>query len=420
MNSIETERTSIKVLKFGGTCLYPNRRRRRVVARIMEEVKTGHAVVAVVSAMGRSGDPYATDTLDGLLPADTPRRDRERDALLCCGEDIASSLLAAELTAAGCAAVSIRGGQLGVVTDSRFGDARIRSIDPGPIDRYLRRGYVVVASGFQGVGEDGSLTTLGRGGSDTSAVALAAALNAGRVYFYKDVEGIFNADPKIVPAAAPLPMVPYDEAAHLASAGATVLHPQSADLAKKEAIDIEIRRLTGGDAGTLVTSRERIKRIKPEDRALFAVTCVAGIGQLSVRPRGEMKKADFPRCVFQDLADGGISLDMINILEEGVLFTVPAGDLDRAADTSRRAGCEVRMREGCAKVSLLGGGIHGVPGIMSRIVSALADIDIPIIQSVDTYTVISVLVEERRYGDAARALHRAFDLEAPPATTDKS
>jgi aspartate kinase len=410
MEPVQTRKTSIKVLKFGGTCLYPSDRRKHVVARIMKEVDRGYPVVAVVSAMGRSGDPYATDTLDELLPGATPSRDRERDALLCCGEDIASSLLAAELSAAGCAAVSIRGGQLGVITDNRFGNAEILSVAPGLMLRYLHRGYVVVAAGFQGIREDGSLTTLGRGGSDTSAVALAAALGAGRVYFFKDVEGIFNGDPKIVPSASPLPMIPYEEAAHLAFAGARILHPRSADLARKEKVDIEISSLKGDQPGTLVTSREKIKQLRPSDQGLFAVTCVEGIGHLKIWPGADRRHSDFPMRVFQELAALGISLDMINLLEDCALFTVPSRDLNRAVDTARHTGCEVRIKEDCAKVSLLGGGIHGVPGIMSRIITALAGIQIPIFQSVDTYTVISVLVDGRHGSEAARALHEAFGL----------
>lgn len=409
--TVHSKKRAMKVLKFGGTCLHPLRNRRRVVDRIKEEEREGHAVVAVVSAMGRLGDPYATDTLEELLPDHLPAADRERDALLSCGEGIAASLLAAELTAEGVAAVSLRGYQLGLITDDRHGNAEVLSVDPRTIRRYLDKGYVVVAAGFQGVGKDGSLFTLGRGGSDTAAVALAAALGADAVVFYKDVEGLFNADPSIVPSARPLPMIPYDEAAHLAYAGARILHPRSADLAEQYDLPIEIKSLWNRERGTLVTSRENIKLKEPKGRELFAVTCLEDIGQLTVRPSKTRTCPDFPRLLFKELAAAGISLDMINLLEGAALFTAASQALDKAARLAEWGGCDVAIRKDCAKVSLLGGGIHGVPGIMSLIISALTEIDVPIYQSVDTYTVISVLVDARHAAGAARALHKAFGLD---------
>ena len=165
----------VRLLKFGGTCMHPAQNRKLVIDRIIEERERTRPVVAVVSAMGRTGDPYATDTLDALLPPDTPELDRERDALLTCGEGIAASLLAAELNAAGVRALSLRGIQLGLFTDGCFGEARVVAAAPAAIRRFIDRGAVVVAAGFQGVCADGSVTTLGRGGSDTAAVALAAA-----------------------------------------------------------------------------------------------------------------------------------------------------------------------------------------------------------------------------------------------------
>ncbi len=400
-------------MKFGGTCLHPAENRRRVVARILEEEKRCRGIVAVVSAMGRSGDPYATDTLEALLPFAMPRADRERDALLCCGEGIAAPLLAAELLANGVKAVSLSALQLGLVTDGRHGNAEILSIDPTRINHYLDRGFVVVAAGFQGIGEDGSITSLGRGGTDTTAVAIAAGLDTDRVVFFKDVEGLFNADPRIMPEAQPLPLIPYDEAAHLAFAGARVIHPRSAGLAEQEGITIEVRSLCGKGPGTRITSHDAIRRLKPAGKSLFAVTCADGIGQLRVRPSRSRISLDFPRLLFRALADEGLSLDMINLLDDRALFTVPMRDVARTTEIASRSGCDVEVFENRAKVSLLGGGIHGVPGIMARIITALADENVAIHQSIDTNTVISVLVDGRFASRAAQALHRAFGLDRP-------
>jgi aspartate kinase len=342
------------------------------------------------------------------LPPETPGADRERDALLSCGEGISASLLAAELEAQGIRAVSLHGSQLGLFTDRSFGDAEVIAADPALILHYLNRGCVVVAAGFHGMGEDGAFHTLGRGGSDTTAVALAAAMKVKEVIFYKDVEALCNADPRLVPGAAPLDLIPYDEAAHLAYEGAGVLHPRSADLAKQHGISIRIRNLEGRGSGTLITSMKEIRRIQPENQALFAVTCLDKIGQITAEPKA--RTFDFSRSLLEKLAEARISLDMINILEDRILFTMGAHLVEEAARIVGHTSFKVHLRKNCSKVSLLGGGIHGVPGIMSKIVSALAAAEVPIYQSVDTYTVISVLVEERHGTRSVQALHKAFDL----------
>jgi len=394
------------VLKFGGTCMNPAKNRRLVIDRIIEEKESGHPVVAVVSAMGRKGDPYATDTLDALLPPSTPELDRERDALLTCGEGIAASLLAAELNLSGVRALSLRGIQLGLFTDGCFGDARVVAAAPEAVRRFVDTGAVVVAAGFQGVCADGSVTTLGRGGSDTAAVALAAALDADRVVFYKDVGGLFSADPRWVPAASHLRRIPYDEAAHLAHAGARALHPESAGLAEQHGIPIEIKSLSGEGEATLITNLDSFSS------GLFAVTCVERIAQVVVTPSAQVGWPEFPERLFQVLAEKKISLDMISVLHDQALFTLPAQHLRAAVDCAGQLGCSVQTRPECAKVSLLGGGIHGVPGIMARIIAALARAGIPIYQSTDTYTVISVLVDQSHCRAAVRGLHSEFGLDA--------
>jgi len=401
-----------RVLKFGGTCMNPARSRAMVIDRIIEEKEKGQAVVAVVSAMGREGDPYATDTLGALLPPETPELDRERDALLTCGEGIAASLLAAELNASGVRALSLRGIQLGLFTDGRFGEARVVAAAPEAIRRFAGQGAVVVAAGFQGVSADGSVTTLGRGGSDTAAVALAAALDADGVVFYKDVGGLFSADPRSVPAASHLARIPYDEAAHLAHAGVRALHPESAWLAEKNGLPIEIKSLSGEGETTVITSPNDLTQSKYQSSGLFAVTSVEGIAQVTVTPAPTAEWPEFPERLFQILAEKNISLDMIGLFHDQAHFTLPALHVRPAVDCADRLGCSVRARTACAKVSLLGGGIHGVPGIMSRIIGALARKGIPIYQSTDTYTVISVLVDQARCRDAVRALHREFGLDA--------
>ena len=404
----------VRVLKFGGTCLHPACNRRRTVQRILEAKAEGCRVVAVVSAMGRAGDPYATDTLEELLPREVPSSHRERDALLCCGEGIAASLLAAELTAEGHAAVSLAGPQLGLYTEGPHGDAQITAVDPRPLEHYLSRGFVVVAAGFQGIGRDGALTTLGRGGTDTTAVAIAAGLGADRVLFYKDVDGLYSADPRIVPAARRLERIPYDEAAHLAYAGARVLHPRSTELAKRLGLVIEVSGLHDAGQGSVVTSPDAVREAAPEDPGLFAVTVVEDLCQFRVHPLSGPGSAAFPLPLLRELADRGISLDMITLLRDRALFTVPNGLVDRTRRIVKK-GYRPETLTPCAKVSLLGGGIHGVPGIMARMVEAVAAVGASVLQSTDTYTVISVLVEGRLGPAVAREVHRVFHLDRTPS-----
>jgi len=401
----------IKVLKFGGTCLFPDSNRTKALNRIIEENNKGNKVVAVVSAMGRTGDPYATDTLNSLLPSETPNANRERDALIMCGESISASLIAAELSAKGHEAVSIRESQLGLFTNNCYGNAEIIYADPTLIQYHLDKGRIVVAAGFHGTGENGAVYTLGRGGTDTAAVAIAAALNIKEVFFYKDVEGLCSADPQIVPAASPLATIPYDEAAHLAYSGAAVLDPRSADIAKENNISITIKSLEGSSDGTLITSRKKIRQQAPSRNDLFAVSCLEKISQITAIPDKENIDPFFPRDLLRNLAAASISLDMINVLEDKALFTVATDELNRAARVAVESHCSVALKSDCAKISLLGGGIHGVPGVMSRIISALSEVNINIFQSVDTYTVISVLIKGSLCASAAQALHRAFGLD---------
>jgi aspartate kinase len=229
-----------------------------------------------------------------------------------------------------------------------------------------------------------------------------------RVIFFKDVDGLFDADPRRVPEATPLPMIPHDEAAHLGRSGARVLHPRSASLAERHGISIEIRNLASPRTGTLIASRDRIRTLKPEAKEIFAVNCLEGITQFTVEPEKTPPFPDFPQRLLESLAAAGISLDMINILEEKALFTVAESNGPHTRELIRAADCLFREHPSCAKISLLGGGIHGVPGIMSKIIAALAEVGVPVLQSVDTYTVISVLVAAEHATASVRALHKAF------------
>lgn len=230
----------ILVQKFGGTSVASPERRAQVAAKVSEAISQGFMPVVVVSAIGRAGDPYATDTLIKLasnIYSEMPKR--EMDMLMSCGEIISGTVLASTLQSAGIDAVLMTGGQAGIITNDHFGNARIIRVEPEKIFQRLNQGQVVVVSGFQGMTEDGQVTTLGRGGSDTSAAAIGVALNAEAIDIYTDVEGIMTADPRIVEDAKILDVVTYNDICHLAHQGAKVIHPRAVEIAMQKTYPCE-------------------------------------------------------------------------------------------------------------------------------------------------------------------------------------
>lgn len=407
--------SNIVVLKFGGTSVATPEARAAVAARVSEWQGRGDKIVVVVSAMGRGGEggsPYATDSLLGLVSADTAElAPRELDAIAACGEDLSAAVLASELIVRGLPAVSLRGFQAGIVTDGVFRNARIESIEESRLKRVLDDGRIVVVTGFQGMSADGDITTLGRGGSDTSAVAIGVALGAELVVIYTDVDGVYSADPRIVPEARPIPVLPYREAAELAHGGARVLHPRAAEIAERYGIKVRICNTFSSAPGTLLCTSDEpgASRLdRREDRLARAVTSLPRIAQLALA-RPDFETAPGGVCeVLEALAAEGLSLDMINIHPDRLVFTVPDNDLERAGTVLAGLDGEVRSVPGCAKVTLVGGGIHGVPGVVARISRLLVSEGIPILQSVDSSTIVSVLVPGADEGRAVRALHTGF------------
>lgn len=401
---------AIRILKFGGTSLSTEEARRRVLGHIRRELDDSRQVVVVVSAMGRFGDPYATDTLLSLVGREPGRLPpRERDQLAACGEIISASVLCALLHADNVPAVALTGGQAGIRTDQQYGNARIVRIDPGPIERLLAQGKVVVVTGFQGATEDGDITTLGRGGSDTTATALGAALKAERVDIYTDVDGILTADPRIAPDARPLDVVSYAEICNMARQGAKVVHPRAVEIAAQSHIPLRIRSTFADGEGTLVTAEAAAAGRPVGDRHVTGIAHVADITQISVA-KADRDAGDVQVSVFRAMARHGISVDFINVTPSGAVYTVFDADADRAIGVLERLGYAPSVVRGCAKVSVIGGGMNGVPGIMATIVEALTEEGIRILQSADSNATIWVLVRQEDMAAAIRALHKQFGL----------
>ncbi|MEO3945043.1 aspartate kinase [Gorillibacterium sp. CAU 1737] len=399
----------ILVQKFGGTSVSNAEARTHVIRHIRKALDESYKLVVVVSAMGRKGEPYATDTLlelahgaGGTLP------EREKDLLLYCGEMISAVTLCSLLHAEGISATVFNGGQAGILTNDAFGNAQILSINPARIVEALEEDQVVIVTGFQGRTATDDITTLGRGGSDTTATALGVALHAEIVDIFTDVDGILTADPKIVQDARQLPQISFTEICNMAYNGAKVIHPRAVEIAMHANMPVRVRSTFSDTEGTLVTSiseaRENGGRVG--DRTVTAIAHVAHVTQIQIVQ--EEGQYDLQLRVFKAMAQQSISVDFINVYPSGLVFTVSDQVAERAVDTLQAMGYAPKVLQNCAKVSVIGGGINGVPGIMARIVEALTEQDITILQSADSNITIWVLVGGHDMVRAVQALHSSF------------
>ncbi|WP_347490889.1 aspartate kinase [Desulfoscipio sp. XC116] len=402
------------VLKFGGTSLVSSELRERVAGKVIAAKDEGYSPVVVVSAIGRQGDPYATDTLINLVKqANRELPGREMDMLMSCGEIISGVIMAATLQNTGCPAVFMTGAQAGITTDNKHSEARILKVQPNNIIKYAQEGYVVVVAGFQGVTEHGETTTLGRGGSDTTAAALGVALNAVYVDIYTDVEGIMTADPRIVSEAKALAAITYDEICHLAHEGAKVVHPRAVEIAMQKGVPLRVRSAFSDGPGTLVTSSGEVYKGSIDitrDRIITGITYISGIAQIKVNTGAGVEGFKKQRRMFRSLALAGVSIDFINILPEVILFTVQDDMAEKAIEVLENAGYAAEVITGCAKVSAVGAGMSGVPGVIADIVEAITKNDIQILQCNDSHTTVWVLVRREEMENAVRALHKQFKL----------
>jgi aspartate kinase len=396
----------VAVLKFGGTSLASPEQREVARRRVRDARDDGFAVVAVVSAMGRPPAPYATDSLLSMVGgrSGTPNA----DVLLAAGELISAALFADELVTDGITARALSGAQAGVVTDAHFGDAKILRVEPAAIAAMLDRGAVPVVAGFQGATESGATTTLGRGGTDLSAIAIGHALSAERVDIYTDVPGAMTADPQRISQARTIERASLDEMAELAHQGARVMHSKAAEYAGRTATSYAIKDLHS-DAGTIVDESVNHRR---------TVTGVTASGRLTwVRViRGDIespsRRMETELEMFRRLADAGVSIDQVTINQAGVAFVI---DGDRGNDVRALLGdlnLAVRVREGCAKLSVVGMGMRGTPGVVREVVEALSRANVEIIHCTDSNITISILVPAADAAPAERAVHDQFHLDA--------
>jgi aspartate kinase len=414
------------VMKFGGTSMAGIERIRSVAARVKREVEAGNQVAVVVSAM--AGE---TDRLVGFCREASALYDpREYDVVVSAGEQITSGLLAIALQALGVPARSWMGWQLPIHTDDAFAKARIGTIDTAGLDASLTAGEVAVIPGFQGATEDGRVTTLGRGGSDTSAVAVAAAMKADRCDIYTDVDGVYTTDPRIVPRARKLAKVTYEEMLELASVGAKVLQTRSVGLAMKEQVRVQVlSSFTGEDApmadtlpGTMIVGEEEIDDVERQ-----LITGIAhDKNEAKITLTGVPDKPGAVSAIFAPLAAANINVDMIiqNIAHNhgstDVTFTVPAADLARSIEALNQGRDAIGFGElvhdtRVAKVSVVGVGMRSHAGVASTMFTTLGARGINI-QAISTSEIkVSVLIHEDETELAVRVLHTAYGLDAVDA-----
>ncbi|EAC8325584.1 aspartate kinase [Listeria monocytogenes] len=399
----------IIVQKFGGTSVQNEKSRLMAFNHIKQVLKEGYKVVVVVSAIGRYGDPYATDTLLELIGAkNTKLTAREQDTLLSVGETISASVFTNMLKEAGIKAEAFSGGQAGIITSDDHLNAKITEVDTTRLKNALAELDVAVVAGFQGITTNGDITTLGRGGSDTSAAALGVSLQADYIDIFTDVDGMMTADPRIVEHARSLPRVSYNEVSNMAYQGAKVIHPRAVEIAMTAKTPMRIRSTYLESTGTLVTSlADDSGHFDVKERMVTGVAHVTNLTQISVQT--DTVKAQ--QLAFKILADAGISLDFINISTNSVIFTVPEEKSHVVKQLLEDEALETSVRQACAKVSIVGAGITGVPGVTAKIVDALSEKNIPILQSADSHTTIWVLVREEDLISAVNALHDVFCLE---------
>lgn len=415
---------SLIVQKYGGSSVADAASVKRVARRIVDTRKSGHDVVVVVSAMGDTTDELLdlAEQVSPLPPA------RELDMLLTAGERISMALLAMAISDLGAEARSYTGSQAGLITDSKHGAARIIDVTPGRIQEAIQQGAIPIVAGFQGVAQDTKdVTTLGRGGSDTTAVALAAALDASVCEIYTDVDGVFSADPRVVPLARQVPFITYEEMLELAAVGAKVLHLRCVEYARRFDLPIHVRSSFSQREGTMVLSPAAIEAAIAEGRAMeqpIISGVAADVNDAKITVVGVPDKPGEAAAIFKALASASINVDMIvqNVSAAStgrtdVTFTCPQGAAQaamRALDAKRGdIGFEALLVDDqIAKVSLVGAGMRSHPGVSATFFEALAEAGINVEMISTSEIRISVVTRVEESAKAVRAVHSAFGLDA--------
>jgi aspartate kinase len=393
--------TGIVVMKFGGTSVADPEKIRRVAARLVATKRAGARVVAVVSAMG-----YHTDELLDLARQVSPQpKPRELDMLISVGERISCALVAMAISDLGTDAVSLTGSQAGIVTDTAHGRAKIVEVKAHRIHNALDEDRIVLVAGFQGVSTEFDVTTLGRGGSDTTAVALAAALGADACEIYTDVDGVFTADPRVVPAAQKLHAVSYGEMLELAASGAKVLALRSVEFARNHRVMVHVRSTFTDEPGTW---------IREEDERMLEKALISGVTHTleeAVYEVDDVRPAD----LFEALAAAEVNVDTVIQMDSRIVFSAPVEDRAQAEQALATLGVGFSEQDGLGKVSVVGAGMRTHPGVAARTFAALRELGVAPKFVATSPIKIAFYVPQESVEAAVRALHEAFELDSPEA-----
>ncbi len=397
----------IIIQKFGGTSVSSEENRQRAVNKVKDAIKKGYSPVVVVSAMGRKGAPYATDTLLSLL------NDRFKinnklavDFLAGCGEIISSVVVCNDLFKAGIEALPLNGSMAGIETDSNFGNAACINVQPQKIIEVIKSGRVPVITGFQGVNDEGFITTLGRGGSDTSAALLGVALNAEQIEIYTDVDGIMTADPRIVKDAGIIDVISYNEVFQLAEQGARVIHPKAVEIAMEGNIPLLIKNTMNDTKGTLINNFGD----KKHHGIMSGITSVNNRIQVSIDKELNNKNEKYDD-ILELIAANNISVDLINIFPEKNIFTVNLEDKEKLMGILKKNSFKYTVIENCSKIAVIGNGMKGIPGVMAKILKCLNKNNIKVLQTADSHNTIWCLINSKDEFNAINALHKAFSIK---------
>ena len=396
----------IIIQKFGGTSVSTEDRRNKVALKVKGAIKEGYSPVVVVSAMGRKGEPYATDTLLSLVDNNFKRNNLQAiDMLMCCGEFISSVVMSNTLINEGIEAIPLTGGQAGIITNENFSEAELIYTNSKYILKLIEIGKVPVVTGFQGITEEGKFTTLGRGGSDTSACILGEALKAEKIEIYTDVDGIMTADPRIVKDASLISSISYNEIFQLADQGAKVIHPRAVDCARKANIPIVIKNTMNNCNGTLINSNGN----KNSNKIISGITHLNNRTQVTVRLKDNRDNDNY-RHLLDILAKDKISLDLINIFPTEQIFTIDSNKKEKLEEVLNKMDIIYDVNDNCSTIALVGIGMRGIPGIMAKIINTLFESSIDILQTADSNMTIWCLIKSEYVDIALNLLHKAFNL----------
>lgn len=396
----------IIIQKFGGTSVSTEERRRQVVFKVKEALAKDFFPVLVVSAMGRKGEAYATDTLLSLVDDNFKKNNLQAvDMLMCCGEIISAVVISNMLINEGIEAIPLTGGQAGIITNDKFSEADLIYTNTENIKSIIEAGIIPVVTGFQGITEKGYLTTLGRGGSDTSACILGEALKADEIEIYTDVDGIMTADPRIVKEAALINTISYNEIFQLADQGAKVIHPRAVDCARKANIPILIKNTMSDCKGTLVNSFGD----KAKGKSISGITHLNNRTQVTIKLNENRNNENY-RYLLDILAKNNISLDLINIFPTEQIFTIDSNKKEKVKDVLEKNKFTYKIIDNCSTIAIVGIGMTGVPGIMAKIINTLSDNSIEILQTADSNMTIWCLIKSKHIDNALNLLHKVFNL----------